>query len=157
MQTNLKSLFAGKREIVEVAGPGRPPKPREQAADEPDVVLVAVENQAKQPEAYDVDLAVMPQKCRRWSRAASLQAICEAAGKSLAALRMPGCSQRNNKHDGPQRKLALCIWMQKTHEDCGGTGEAWELVVGAVAEKWNVSRPDVLRTYEAKARWQEEC
>ena len=43
MQTNLKSLFAGKREIVEVApkrGLGRPPKPRAQADEEPDVATV---------------------------------------------------------------------------------------------------------------------
>ena len=101
MHTNLKSLFVGKREIVEVApkrGLGRPRKSREQADEEPDVVLVAVEIQANQLEAYEVDLALAPQKCRRWRRAASLQAICEAAGKSLAELRMPGSSQRKNKH-----------------------------------------------------------
>jgi hypothetical protein len=72
MQTNLKSLFAGKREVIEVApkrGPGRPRKNREQADEEPDVVLVAVENQANQLEAYEVDLAVTPQqKMRRWNK-----------------------------------------------------------------------------------------
>ena len=44
MQTNLKSLFAGKREAAEVPpkrGPGRPPKVRERenAAEESDVVV----------------------------------------------------------------------------------------------------------------------
>ena len=142
MQTNMKSLFAGKREIVEVApkrGLGRPPKPREQADEEPDVVLVAVGNQAQQPEAYDADLALASQKCRRWRSAACQQAMCEVVGKSMAELRMPGSSQRSNKHEGPHRKLALCTWMQKIHEDCGGTDEAWELVVGAVAGEWGVS------------------
>ena len=46
MQTNLKSLFAGKREAVEVPpkkGPGRPPKVRKEVH-EPDVVLGAVQN-----------------------------------------------------------------------------------------------------------------
>ena len=69
MQTNLKSLFAGKREIVEVApkrGPGRPPKTREKADEEPDVVLVAVEDQANQLEAYDADFGAGAQKRRRW-------------------------------------------------------------------------------------------
>jgi hypothetical protein len=43
------------------------------------------------------------------------------------------------------------------HEDIGGTDEAWESVVGAVAEAWDVCRNDVLRIYEAKNKWQEEC
>ena len=160
MQTNLKSLFAGKREIVEVApkrGPGRPPKPKEQADEEPDVVLVAVEKQANQLEAYDTDLTVAPQKCKQWRRDGSHEALCEALGKSMAELRMPGTSQRNNKQEGPQKKLALCIWMQRTHEDCGGTDEAWQMVVESVATEWDVSKHDVLRIYEAKDRWQHEC
>jgi hypothetical protein len=63
MQTDLKSLFAGNREVIEVApkrGLGRPRKSREQAYEEPDVVLVAVENLAKQLEAYEVGLEYNP-------------------------------------------------------------------------------------------------
>jgi len=132
---------------------------KEKADEEPDVVLVAVGNQASQPEAYDADLILAPQKRRRWRNAASEQtvALCEAVGKSMAELRMPGSSQRSNQHEGPQRKLALCIWMQKIHEDIGGSDEASELVVGAVAGEWGVDRPEVVRIYKDRARWQEEC
>jgi len=161
MQTNLKSLFAGKREVIEVApkrGPGRPRKIREQADEEPDAVLLAVENQANQPEAYEVDLrGVRNEQRRRWSRATSMQVHCEAAGKPVSELRMPGCTQRSNRHEGPQKKLALCLWMHKMQEDIGGTDEAWENVVEAVATVWEISKPDVVRIYEAKDRWQEEC
>ena len=45
MQSNLKALFSGKREAVELPtkrGPGRPKKVREDEEQAPDIVLEAV-------------------------------------------------------------------------------------------------------------------
>ena len=54
MQSNLRSLFAGKREAVEVQpkrGPGRPPKVRKQ--EEVDAALERVQSQPPRHEGYE--------------------------------------------------------------------------------------------------------
>jgi len=159
MQTNLKSLFAGKREVVQVPskrGPGRPPKVREQADEEQDVVLQALQQQGDQLEAYDRHMVVRWQK-RKLRGSDALQALSEAAGKPLSELRIPGTVERSSRHEGPQVRLALCEWMEKTHEAIGGTAEAWEIVVVAVAEDWCVSRPEVMRIFENRGKWRQQC
>ena len=66
MQANLRSLFAGKREAVELPpkrGPGRPPKrKREEEDEQPDEVLEALQSIPDQPEAYDERLRVRHRK-----------------------------------------------------------------------------------------------
>ena len=58
MQVNLKAMFAGKREAVELPpwrrGPGRPPKVRnkEEEAEMPDVLLEALQSLPGDPKAY---------------------------------------------------------------------------------------------------------
>ena len=58
MQTNLRALFAGRSEAVEVPpkrGPGRPPKvrKREEASEESDAVVEALRTAPDQSEAFD--------------------------------------------------------------------------------------------------------
>ena len=58
MQSNLRLLFAGKREAVEVQpkrGPGRPPKVRKKEDEAPDEVL---EKMQSMPHAYDEQLRI---------------------------------------------------------------------------------------------------
>ena len=165
MQTNLKSLFAGKREAVEVPpkkGPGRPPKVRKEVAEVPDVVLEAVQNMPDQPEAYDEQLRLSHRKRKFESiddevEGSNVIALSEAAGKSVAELRMPGTQARDSSHEGPQVKLRLCKWSEKTHEELGGTDEVREMLVSAVAEKWHCSRPGIVRILRNKAKWQKQC
>ncbi len=159
MQSNLKSLFAGKREVVEVPpkrGPGRPPKLREPAVEEQDEVLKALAQQGDQPEAYD-ERMVLRVKKESLSSSSKLDALSEAAGKTVAEMRMPGSSERRNQHEGPQVRLALCEWMEKSHEAIGGSDEAWETIVLAVAEKWGVAKAEVLKIVANRSRWQQQC
>ena len=165
MQANLKSLFAGKREVVELPpkrGPGRPPKVREEAAEEPDVPLAALQHMPGDPEAYDEHLRVRHRKRKFDSTEdeasrSHLAALSEASGKPLSELRMPGVCIRDSTREGPQVRLRLCAWFEKNHADLGGSDEVWELLLRVVADKWNVSRPDILRILKGKARWQKEC
>ena len=111
MQTNLRSLFAGKREVVEVPpkrGPGRPPKvrKREEEDEQPDAIVEALQDMPDQPEAYDEHLRVRHRKRKAESMeggevpgSCSL-ALVEAAGVSVAELRMPGNIERSSKHEG---------------------------------------------------------
>ena len=68
MQCNLKAMFAGKREAVELPPKprmGRPPKVRnkEEEAETPDPVLEALQSRPDQPEAY-YDLLPRRRPCR---------------------------------------------------------------------------------------------
>ena len=84
MQTNLRSLFGGKREAVEVAPPkrlGRPPKVRKkEEVEEPDAVFEALQSMPDQSEAYDEQL-----RMRRRKRTLD-QTSAEARGDSTAML-----------------------------------------------------------------------
>ena len=67
MQTNLRALFAGKREAVDLPpkrGPGRPPKvrKREEASQESDAVVEALRAVSDQPEGFDEHLRVRHRK-----------------------------------------------------------------------------------------------
>ena len=166
MQSNLRALFAGKREAAEVPakrGPGRPPKVRERPADEqPDAVLEALQSMPDQHEAYDERLRMRHRKRKCESTldeevGSHVKALLLAADTSLAELRMPGCQARDSTHEGPQVRLRLCKWMHKTHEALGGTDEAWDVVVNGVADQWGFSRADILRIVKNEARWQKEC
>ena len=107
MQTNLKSLFAGKREAVEVPpkrGPGRPPRVREEAVEAPDVVVEALQSMPDQPEAYDERLGQRSRKRKYHTTEdevfqAHLAALSEASGKLISELRMPACGVRNSSHE----------------------------------------------------------
>ena len=52
---------------------------------------------------------------------------------------------RNDANEGLQIKLRLCWWFRKTLESLGGSEATHEVMVGAVAERWRVTRPEVLR------------
>ena len=130
MQSNLKSLFAGKREAVELPpkrGPGRPPKKKEEVEEQPDELVEALRAIPDQPEAYDEHLRV---KHRKRKLEDTIQdevveqpmttALVEASGQTLTELRMPGCGGRDSVHEGPQIRLRLCKWARKTHEAMGG-------------------------------------
>ena len=116
MQSNLRSLFAGKLEAVELPpkrGPGRPPKVRKR---EDDAVLEALQSMPDQPEAYDEHLRVShrkrkaegPQRMQDEASGSSLTALEEAVGKPLGEMRMPASGERNAMHEGPQVRLQLC-------------------------------------------------
>ena len=121
MQTNLRALFAGRREAVEVPpkrGPGRPPKvrKREEASEESDAVVQALRAAPDQHEAFDEHLRVRhrkrkvegPQRMQDEASGSSLTALEEAVGKSLGEMRMPASGERNAMHEGPQVRLQLC-------------------------------------------------
>ena len=166
MQTNLKSLFAGKREAVEVPpkrGPGRPPKLRESTAvEQTDAVVEALQSIPDQHEAYDERLRLRHRKRKFASTldeplGSHLQALTDMAETSGAELRMPGSQARDSSHEGPQVRLRLCNWVQKTHEDLGGTDEVWDVVVNAVAEKWGLQRADIVRILKNRDKWVQQC
>ena len=167
MQTNLRSLFAGKREVVEVApkrGPGRPPKAAKQdeAPEEPDVVLQALESMPDQHEAFDEHLRMRHRKRKADTMlgqdAGPLgEALVEATGSSLGELRIPGSELRSSKHEGPQVKLRLCKWFRKKHEGLGGSDGAHEMLLKAVAERWAVPRAEILRILKNEGTWKEQC
>ena len=111
MQSNLRLLFAGKREAVEVQpkrGPGRPPKVRKKEDEAPDDVL---ENMQSIPHAYDEQLRISR---KRKAADAPVGDLEQVAGKSLALLRMPCSQERSGAREGPQVKLQLCAWFDKT-------------------------------------------
>jgi hypothetical protein len=88
----------------------------------PDVVLEAVQNMPDHPEAYDERLRLRHRKRKFESiddevEGSNVIALSEAAGKSVAELRMPGTQARDSSHEGPQVKLRLCKWFEKTHEE----------------------------------------
>ena len=119
MQANLRSLFAGKREAVEVPakrGPGRPPKvrKREEEDEQPDEVLEALQSMPDDHQAYDEERLRLRHRKRKADAIAAgedpgscSQALAEACEKPLAALRMPGGIERSSRHEGPQVKLRL--------------------------------------------------
>ena len=172
MQSNLRALFAGKREAAEVPakrGPGRPPKKRERPADEqPDAALEALKSLPDQPEAYEERLRVRARK-RKLEAGGELnhsmrvagkhvKALSEASGEPISSMRIPGGTrERDSLQEGPQVRLRLCKWMHKRHEALGGTDEAWDLLVHALAEQWGCTRPAILRILKDEAKWQEQC
>ena len=168
MQTNLRALFAGRREAVEVPakrGPGRPPtlRQRDEAAEQPDAVVEAISSMPDQPEAYDERLRLRHRKrkaeCLQGDEVlgSHVTALVEASGQSVAELRMPGSNERDGRHEGPQVKLKLRTWLRKTHEKLGGTDDVHETLVMAVAERWNVPRFDIVRVLRNEAKWKKQC
>ena len=157
MQSNLRSLFAGKREVIELPpkrGPGRPPKAREREVEEPDEVLEALQSQ---PEAYDEHLRLRNRKRKVGCiEGPASTALIEAAGKTLGEMRMPG-AMRDCTREGPQVKLRLCKWFEKTHEDLGGSCEHHEMLLSAVAENWALPRIEIVRMISNKAKWRKQC
>ena len=168
MQSNLKSLFAGKREAVELPpkrGPGRPPKvrKREEEDEQPDAVVEALQSMPDQPEAYDERIRMRDRKRRADTMEAgeapgsAAIALVEAAGMPISELRMPGSIERSSKHEGPQVKLRLCKWFEQTLEQLGGSDEMYEILADAVAEKWEVPRFEIVRILRNKAKWEAQC
>ena len=117
MQANLKALFAGRREAVELppkARPGRPPKRKREELEERDEALVAlqeledVRSVALDHQEYDVRQP-LPKRGRlrdsehKWERPGShCAALAELTGQPLAELRMPGIVRRSSQHEGPK-------------------------------------------------------
>ena len=162
MQSNLKALFAGKREAVELPpprGPGRPKKPRQdEAQDEAlDVALAAVRHRALQNESCDPALLQLsPMRSPGKVRNASVL-LAEAAGKtSIAEMRMPGAMPKR-RNEGPQVKLLLCGWIEKTLVELGGSAESQTLVLAAAGEQWGICMYEVKKIFEQRTRWQLEC
>ena len=95
MQSNLKALFAGRREAVRLSpkrGPGRPKKKREapQEKDEgPDEVLQALHDN---PHQYDDFNAALPMrgKKRKHGAISHVDSLSEALGTEASEMRMPG-------------------------------------------------------------------
>ena len=158
MQANLRSLFAGKREAVEVTpkkSPGRPRKLRKQEdEDAPDEALEKVESSLGHVDAYD-ELTRSGRK--RKAEGGAVTALEEACEKSLAQLRMPGASERDSAHEGPQVKLRLCAWFEKTLEDLGGSDESREVVLRGIADRWNLPVREVEQIIGKKAVWARQC
>ena len=167
MQCNLKAMFAGQREAVELPPKprlGRPPKVRnkEEETVTPDALLEALLSLPGQPEAYDEHLRV-----RQYKRKADCMvdesigkctaALVDVSGKSIGDLRMPGSIARDSSHEGPQVKLKLCKWVAKTLEDIGGGDELLEVIMRAIAERWNLSVRVVKQILEDQAKWQKQC
>ena len=118
MQSNLKALFAGKREAAELPpkrGPGRPPKQKnEEEEEKPDVLVEALREIPAQAEAYD-------ERLHQWRRKRKLgesfdeslqddvaTALVEAAGaSSVAELRIPGARRRDSAREGASGKAAV--------------------------------------------------
>ena len=154
MQSNLRLLFAGKREAVEVQpkrGPGRPPKVRKKEDEAPDEVL---EKLHSMPHAYDEQLRIGR---KRKAADAAVRDLEEAAGKSLADLRMPCSFERSSAREGPQVKLQLCAWFDKTLEDLGGSDEMRKMVLSGIGDRWNVPVREVERILRKKAVWAQQC
>ena len=118
MQSNLRSLFAGKREAVEVQpkrGPGRPPKVRKKEDEAPDEVLENLRSIPHAYHAYDEQLRISR---KRKAADAAVRDLEEVAGKSLADLRMPCSQERSSAREGPQVKLQLCVWFGLKRTPC---------------------------------------
>ena len=165
MQVNLRSLFAGKCEAVELPpkrGPGRLKKVRTREEEE-DAVVAALQSRPYQPEALDEHLRVRHRKrkadCMERGEVlgSCALALVEASEKKMSELKMPGNIERSNKHEGPQVKLRLCKWFEKKLEELGGSDEMHEVLLGAVAEKWAVPRFQILKILRTKAKWQAQC
>ena len=155
MQVNLRSLFAGKCEVARLQpkrGPGRPPKLRKKEA--PDEVLETLQSMPDAHEAYDEQLR---SHRKRKAESQAVMALEEAVEKSQAQLRMPGASERDSAHEGPQVKLRLCRWFDKTLEDLGGSHESREVVLRGIADRWNMSVAEVEKIINKKAIWKQQC
>ena len=166
MQSNLKSLFAGKREAVELPpkrGPGRPPKKKE-VEEQPDELAEALREIPDQPEAYDEHLRMRHRK-RKFEDTIQdevveqpmMTALVEASGQTVAQLKMPGDVRRDSVHEGPQMKLRLCKWARKTHEAMGGTHGDLDIVVSAIAERWGMTEAEIRKILGQEGKWKEQC
>ena len=160
-----RSLFAGKREAAEVPakrGPGRPPKVRKREEEEdqqPDPLLEALLlSMPGETEAYDERLRVSRHKRKAEEAPGSCsRALLEVSGNAWADLRMPGSIERSCKQEGPQVSLRLCKWFEEKLEELSGSGEMHELLLGAVAEKWQAARFQIVGILRDQAKWQAQC
>ena len=156
MQTSLSGLFRG---VVEKAppavplrpGPGRPRRVRkEEEGDEVgDAVLESLSEVGVQPDEVVVETDRSREK-RAWGR--GMKRLASALSVPGSDLRMPGGRARR-EHEGPQVKWQLCKWMRDTWEKLGGSDEAWQSILLAVAEEWNLDVFEVKRIYECEGRW----
>ena len=118
-----------------------------------------------QPLAYDERMSALGTQRRKRkfvsidgeNRGLEVTALAEAAGMSAAELRMPGAAQRDSRHEGPQVRLRLCTWIEKTYEALGGTDEVYDLIIGDVAEKWGVPRFEAAHIVRHTAKWETQC
>ena len=98
MQSDLRALFAGKREAVLLPprrGPGRPKKPRE--AEVPDVVFQAVSQRAAH-EGFDVELLRMTPRRMPSGVMSATKLLIEAIGTTSAGdLRIPGSQKKEEE------------------------------------------------------------
>ena len=156
---NLRSLFAGTKEAAELPpkrGPGRLKnvRTREEEVERPDAVLAALESMPDHHEAFDERLRVRYRKrkadCMGGGEVpgSCAQALVEASEKQLSQLQMPGNILRSNIHEGPQVKLRLCNWFEKKLVELGGSDEMFEVLLGAIAEKWSCARFQIVKIYE---------
>ena len=53
--------------------------------------------------------------------------------------------------------MQLIEWLDCVYEALGSTAEAWQQVLSAAAEEWDLWVPDVVRIYEDKQKWQAQC
>ena len=144
MQSDLRALFAGKREAVLLPprrGPGRPKKPREAEAEAPDAVFDALSQRATH-EGFDVELLRMTPRRMPSGVMSASKLLVEASGAtSVGDLRMPG-SHKKRRNEGPQLKLQLCKWIEGIVVKLGGDAEVQALVLAAAGEQWGISKDE---------------
>ena len=123
-------------------GFGRPPKvsKMEEECEVQDAVVEAMQSMPDQFEAYDAHLRVRHRKRKYDEEAGShVEVLSKAFGKDADGMRIPGGTRgRDSRHEGPQVKLRLCNWVEKTHADLGGTDEVYDLILHVVAEQWGL-------------------
>ena len=167
MQSNLSALFAGRHEAVVEAprrGPGRPPKKREalealEAPEEDDTALGAVRQQLSNRAAFvpESPHEGKQKRCRVGGEAMKgIEEALKGVEGASNLMRVPGkMGQRLAR--GPQLKLQLIHWLNSTYEALGSTSEAWQQVLNAAAETWDMWVPEVVKVYEARATWEAQC
>lgn len=162
MQSNLRSLFAGKREAVELPkprGPGRPKKLRTEEAPAPGVVLEAVAHRMHQHEEVEAQIAPLGERkaAMRLKMSSVSDSLVEALGVAPAAeLRMLG-ARVLRRNEGPQVRLQLWEWWEERTQQLGGTAEAEQSLFASVGEQWGLSRKGVEEIPEPKALWEKPC
>ena len=125
MQANLRSMFAGKREVVaeleKKRGPGRPPKLRKMTEEEKDEVLAVLESKGIQfadiPSSRKVEGS---QRFHNDINARAAEASQGSLGKSSGKLRMPESGERDASREAKrQEDEDASEWAAGWDEDLG--------------------------------------
>ena len=128
-QSNLRSLFVGRREAVEPPKPRVPGRPKKVRTDEgpeapaPDAILEAVAHRMHQHEEVEARIAPFDGRktAMRSRMSTASDSLVEALGvPSVGDLRMPG-ARVLRRNEGPQVRLQLCEWWEDKLRELGGS------------------------------------